>query len=74
MGKIALSLAKNVYITDDNPRYEDPENIRSEIFKIASFEEIKLFCSSLKIDLNNGLVKKKVLSEFNCFAFLHSIV
>ncbi|MDR1034509.1 MAG: UDP-N-acetylmuramoyl-L-alanyl-D-glutamate--2,6-diaminopimelate ligase [Holosporales bacterium] len=31
MGKIAEKLAEAVIITDDNPRYEDPATIRSEI-------------------------------------------
>ena len=31
MGKIANNLCEKVYITDDNPRYEDPKKIRSQI-------------------------------------------
>ena len=33
MGKIADKLADVVFITDDNPRDEDPEKIRNEIFQ-----------------------------------------
>ncbi len=31
MGKVAVSLAKKVYITSDNPRFEDPQNIVNDI-------------------------------------------
>ena len=31
MGKIANNLCEKVYITDDNPRYEDPKKIRAQI-------------------------------------------
>ncbi|MEP3113579.1 UDP-N-acetylmuramoyl-L-alanyl-D-glutamate--2,6-diaminopimelate ligase [Nisaea sp.] len=31
MGRIAADLADNVYVTDDNPRTEDPAKIRAEI-------------------------------------------
>ena len=33
MGKISASLAKKVYITSDNPRNEDPQNIANEILQ-----------------------------------------
>jgi UDP-N-acetylmuramoyl-L-alanyl-D-glutamate--2,6-diaminopimelate ligase len=33
MGKIATSLAKKVYITSDNPRFEDPDMIIEDILK-----------------------------------------
>jgi len=36
MGKIAQKLCKKVYITDDNPRYENPAHIRNEIKKNCS--------------------------------------
>lgn len=35
MGEIAVKNANYVYITDDNPRYENPDNIRSQILKGA---------------------------------------
>ena len=35
MGKIAVKNANHVYITDDNPRYENPDDIRSQILKGA---------------------------------------
>ena len=31
MGRVASSLAKKVYVTSDNPRYEDPQSIVDEI-------------------------------------------
>jgi UDP-N-acetylmuramoyl-L-alanyl-D-glutamate--2,6-diaminopimelate ligase len=33
MGRVAASLAKKVYITSDNPRNEDPEDIVNDILK-----------------------------------------
>ena len=33
MGKIAESIADKIYITDDNPRYENAKFIRDEILK-----------------------------------------
>ena len=36
MGKIANLFAKDVYITDDNPRDEDPEKIRSSLIITVS--------------------------------------
>ena len=33
MGKIANALADIVYITDDNPRFENPASIRKEIMR-----------------------------------------
>tara|TARA_Y100000816_G_scaffold260102_1_gene216130 strand:+ start:66 stop:2903 length:2838 start_codon:yes stop_codon:yes gene_type:complete len=33
MGKIASKYADNIYLTDDNPRTEDPQKIRNEIKK-----------------------------------------
>ena len=33
MGKIASLNCKKIYITDDNPRAENPENIRRQILK-----------------------------------------
>ncbi|MEE8579342.1 MAG: cyanophycin synthetase, partial [Hyphomicrobium sp.] len=36
MGQIACERADLVYVTDDNPRNEDPAAIRAEILKAAS--------------------------------------
>lgn len=33
MGKVAATLAKKIYVTSDNPRYEDPELIVEDILK-----------------------------------------
>ena len=35
MGNIAVKNANYVYVTDDNPRYENPDDIRAEILKGA---------------------------------------
>ena len=32
MGIYAASLADEIYITDDNPRYENPKQIREQIY------------------------------------------
>ena len=34
MAKIANNYSKKVYVTDDNPRNEDPKKIRNELQKI----------------------------------------
>ena len=33
MGKIASLFCKKIYVTDDNPRNENPNKIRNEIIK-----------------------------------------
>ena len=33
MGRIADKFCKKIYVTDDNPRNEDPKKIRNEIIK-----------------------------------------
>ena len=33
MARIANSICKKIYVTDDNPRNEDPKNIRKELIK-----------------------------------------
>ncbi len=33
MGRVAVNLAKKVFITSDNPRHEDPQNIAEDILK-----------------------------------------
>ncbi|WP_440651033.1 UDP-N-acetylmuramoyl-L-alanyl-D-glutamate--2,6-diaminopimelate ligase [Candidatus Pelagibacter sp. HIMB1495] len=40
MGKIASIYADNVYLTDDNPRYENPVNIRKDIKKGINAKKI----------------------------------
>ena len=34
MAKIAKSFCKKIYVTDDNPRKENPKKIRKQIFQI----------------------------------------
>ncbi|WP_440618804.1 UDP-N-acetylmuramoyl-L-alanyl-D-glutamate--2,6-diaminopimelate ligase [Candidatus Pelagibacter sp. HIMB1493] len=41
MGKIASIYADNIYLTDDNPRYENPVNIRKDIKKGINAKKIK---------------------------------
>ena len=33
MAKVANKYSKKIYVTDDNPRNEDPKKIRNEIIK-----------------------------------------
>jgi UDP-N-acetylmuramoyl-L-alanyl-D-glutamate--2,6-diaminopimelate ligase len=33
MGKVAASFAKKIYVTSDNPRYEDPDAIIDDILR-----------------------------------------
>ena len=33
MAQVARKYSKNIYVTDDNPRYEDPSQIRKQILK-----------------------------------------
>ena len=40
MGKIASIYADNIYLTDDNPRYENPVNIRKDIKKGINTKKI----------------------------------
>ncbi len=39
MGKIASSLAKKIYLTSDNPRFEDPQDIIDDILKGMQHQE-----------------------------------
>ena len=44
MGKIASKYCRKIYVTDDNPRNENPQNIRNAIIK---------GCKKLSIDIGN---------------------
>jgi UDP-N-acetylmuramoyl-L-alanyl-D-glutamate--2,6-diaminopimelate ligase len=57
MGKIAVSLAKKVYITTDNPRHEDPEMIVEDI--LAGIEDR----SNVVIELNRKRAIELALEE-----------
>lgn len=57
MGKIAVSLAKKVYITSDNPRHEDPEMIVEDI--MAGIED----SSNVVIELNRKKAIEMALDE-----------
>ena len=50
MGKIAKKYCRKIFITDDNPRYEDPKKIRRAIIK---------GCKKLAINIGN---RKKAIS------------
>ena len=57
MGRVAVSLAKKVYITSDNPRNEDPENIVQDI--LSGIEDK----SNVKIELNRKKAIEMALDE-----------
>ena len=40
MAKVANNFSKKIYVTDDNPRNEDPKKIRDEIIKKINSDEI----------------------------------
>ena len=41
MGKIACDYSNEIYLTDDNPRFEDPRKIRDDIKKGIQDTSIK---------------------------------
>ena len=60
MGKIANNLCDKIYLTDDNPRKENPKKIKSEIKKSISKSKLKEIASREKAiyqsidELNSG--------------------
>jgi UDP-N-acetylmuramoyl-L-alanyl-D-glutamate--2,6-diaminopimelate ligase len=54
MGKIAQKLCNKIYITDDNPRYEDPKKIRNQI---------KAACPSGSVIAPRNLAIKKAIQS-----------
>ena len=61
MGKIAFSLADQVFVTDDNPRQENAKNIRKEIIKhCPKAKEIPNRRKAIFEAINN-LKKNKIL-------------
>ncbi len=61
MGKIAFSLADQVFVTDDNPRQENAKNIRNEIIKhCPKAKEIPNRRKAIFEAINN-LKKNKIL-------------
>jgi murE/murF fusion protein len=40
MAKIANNNCKKIYITDDNPRNENPQKIRNELLKYISKDKV----------------------------------
>ncbi len=57
MGKVAASLAKKLYITSDNPRNEDPEQIVEEILEGIDDR------SNVHVDINRKNAIAKALEE-----------
>jgi len=57
MGKVASSLAKKVYITSDNPRYEDPQQIIEDI--LAGIEDR----TNITIELNRKKAIQMALDD-----------
>ena len=57
MAKIASSACHKIYVTDDNPRNEKPENIRKEIIKYlrgVKFFDIGNRASAIKTAIKNA--------------------
>ncbi len=60
MGKISQKYSNKIYLTDDNPRYEEPSKIRKEIkkgiknFKIEEIPSRKNAINKAIQDLNSG--------------------
>jgi len=57
MGRVAVSLAKKVYITSDNPRHEDPQQIVEDILSGITDK------SNVKIELNRKKAIQMALDE-----------
>ena len=61
MGRIAFKYAKNIIITDDNPRNEDPKSIRSQILKYCPNAIEKPGRKNAIVEAINDLKKKHIL-------------
>ena len=64
MAKIASSACHKIYVTDDNPRNEKPENIRKEIIKYlrgVSFFDIGNRASAIKTAIKNAEPNEVIL-------------
>ena len=48
MGKIASNYSDEIYLTDDNPRFEDPKKIRKDIKKGINNKKILKYLIDLK--------------------------
>ena len=49
MGTIARKYSNNIYLTDDNPRFENPELIRNEVKKALNQKNILKFLQEQKL-------------------------
>ena len=61
MGLVAAKYANKIYITDDNPRNENPKNIRKIIKNIVQMDlkyliEKAIHYAISKLDLNDTLI------------------
>ena len=64
MGQVAKKYCDKIYITDDNPRFEDPKKIRSQIKKGlegSSFKEIGNRKKAITLALKNSSPKDVIL-------------
>lgn len=57
MGKVAASFAKKIYVTSDNPRFEDPDEIIADI--LAGIEDQ----TNVYVDVNRRNAITKALSD-----------
>lgn len=57
MGKVAASFAKKIYVTSDNPRFEDPDEIIADI--LAGIDDE----SNVYVDVNRRNAITKALTE-----------
>jgi UDP-N-acetylmuramyl tripeptide synthase len=49
MAKVANNYSKKIYVTDDNPRNEDPKKIRNEIIKKIDHKNVLILEIELKL-------------------------
>ena len=56
MGKIADHYSDKIYLTDDNPRYENPNKIRRDIKKGIKKEKLKKFLVEQKLFLSQSKI------------------
>jgi len=57
MGKVAASFAKKIYVTSDNPRFEDPDDIIADI--LAGIEDQ----TNVHVDVNRRNAIAQALSD-----------
>jgi len=60
MGKISSVYADKIYLTDDNPRSENPQKIRNEIKKGIKNKDLQEISSRKKAIFNDFRNSKKI--------------